>query len=96
MKYELIAKGQCEGQRFTMSPCVEIGDIVRDTVSGQISVVETPAFVHEYYGGNIWDEDLWRWQGGFPPPPDVSFTDEELVILQAVSELRVGPSYLDD
>jgi hypothetical protein len=67
LKYELVAKTYCEGEGFHRST-IQMGDLLRDS-TGRVFMVESDAFVHEYYQSNVWDADLWRWQGDFPEAP---------------------------
>jgi hypothetical protein len=81
MSYELVAKGVMEGEGLFPRGAIRIGDLLRDSSTGRVFMVESDDFVHEFYGGNIWADDLWRWKGDFRVAPDSAWTDEEFEIV---------------
>lgn len=72
MTYELVAMGVMEGENLGVRSSIRLGDLVRVVETGRVFMVESDDFVHEYYDGNIWSDDLWRWEGEFPYAPWVS------------------------
>ena len=73
-RYKLIATSAFEGSVLYPRSYIQVGDIMRDRITGEAFMVETDDFVREYYGGNVWeDENLWRWQGNFPLAPEASW-----------------------
>lgn len=69
MSYELVAMGEMEGSAIFPRGSIRLGDLMRDTKTGRVFMVESDDFVREFYGGNIWSDDLWRWEGDFPEAP---------------------------